>query len=147
MLQALLVERFKLQVHREQKDLPVYLLTVAKGGHKLHASGSEDPMKLQFTAGSMVFQSASIADLIQFLTAFSFDRPLVDNTGISGRFDFKLTVGVPDSEIGEMKRALAQGGASLFMDALAPLGIKLDPQKTLTDVLVVDHAEKVPAQN
>jgi uncharacterized protein (TIGR03435 family) len=147
MLQSLLADRFKLRLHPEKKELPVYLLTVAKNGHKLHSSESPDPMKTQFAAGAIGFQNASVADLTRFLAAFPFDRPILDGTGLSGKFDFALTLGSPDMNPGDMKRTMVEGGVTIFMDALAPLGLKLEPQKTLADVLVVDHAERISAQN
>ena len=103
-------------------------------------------MKIQFAGGGMAFENASISDLVQFLAAFRLERPVVDNTGLTGTFDFTLTVGSPDGDAGEMKRALAQAGTSIFMDALIPLGLKLEPQKALTEVLIVDHAERASTQ-
>jgi uncharacterized protein (TIGR03435 family) len=147
MFQSLLAERFRLKVHREQKEVPVYALSVNKAGHRLKPRAGEEPMTLQFADGGMTFQSASIAEFIQFLASFSFDRSLVDNTGLTGKFDFSLKIVGPDANVGDVKRALSQNGSSVIMDAVAPLGLKLEPQKQLADVVVLDQVERPVPQN
>jgi uncharacterized protein (TIGR03435 family) len=146
MLQSLLSDRFKLKLHNERKELPVYVLTLGKGGHRLRPSEGSEAMKIQFAGAGMAFQNASMTDLVQFMSAFRLDRPIVENTGLAGTYNFTLTIaspgGDPSQAAGDIKRSMAQGGSAIFMDAVAPLGLKLDPQKALTDVLVVDHAER-----
>lgn len=147
MLQTLLSERFQLKMHREQKELPVYALTVAKGESRLVRHTGDDAMKVQFVGGRILLQSASTAEFVKFLKSFPLDRPIRDNTGLTGKFDFSLILGSPEMDAGTLKRTLARGDAGIISDALAPLGLKLEPQKALTDAVIVDHVERPENQN
>jgi uncharacterized protein (TIGR03435 family) len=136
MLQNLLAERFKLSVHREMKDEPGYALIVAKGP-KLQASkgGASRPMILK---GGLRADNISLKMLAAILAGPA-GRPVVDKTGIEGNFDVKLDYapeGIADSSL-----------PSIFTALQEQLGLKLVPQKVPVETLVVDRAEKVPAEN
>jgi uncharacterized protein (TIGR03435 family) len=95
MLQKLLSSRFGLRMHRDQRELSVYTLTVAKGGPKLEKSQS-DPDALSDQSGHgagsqqyMKFTNDSMTDFAQFLQLMA-DRPVIDKTELSGRYDFAL---------------------------------------------------------
>lgn len=99
MLQTLLVERFKVVVHREMKQLPVYMLTAAKGGPKLTPSKEDDKRKLLVSGdptGKILDRTlrgtkASMASLIYLLGPPNVtDRPVIDRTGITGEFNFEV---------------------------------------------------------
>jgi len=150
MFQTLLNERFKMKVHREQKEVPVYALVVAKSGHRLHPSEGEGSRKILPASGGMEFRNASMADLGEFLGgALAADRPVLDRTGLKERFDFTLAFLDPaaGADVATVKGAMRGGDVSIFADALDRLGLKLEFQKIPTDVLVIDHAEKVPVEN
>src|SRR6202012_396422 len=93
MLQKLLATRFGIQLHHDKRELSVYTLTVTKGGPKLEKSKS-DPNAINNQSGHgvgsqqfMQFTNYSMLDFAQNLQ-LSADRPVVDQTGLAGRFDF-----------------------------------------------------------
>jgi uncharacterized protein (TIGR03435 family) len=94
MLQMLLEDRFKLKTHRETKEIPAYWLVVAKGGPKLRDVKEEEAFnaahagKSPFRPGFMaIFSNKSLPEFAQRL---ALDRPVIDKTGIEGRFWFQL---------------------------------------------------------
>jgi uncharacterized protein (TIGR03435 family) len=138
MVQALLADRFRLVVHRETRELPVYVLVVAKGGAKLqeakggaHFGGSR---------GEITDQGASIATLADQLSRVV-GRPVVDKTGLAGRFDLTLKwtpeSGAPQAD---------SDGPSIFTAIQEQLGLKLESAKAPVPVLVIDHVE-MPSAN
>ncbi len=146
MLQTLLAERFRLRVHRETRVLPVYLLVPAKSGPTLHKAEPGGNTDMRGENGSFVFRNTSMEQFADDLSGLSrVDRPVLNRTGISGNFDFNLTFG--DSRE-EMKRVLNEGdGASIFTLIQEQLGLKLEAKKGRVEMLVVDHAEKIPVEN
>jgi len=146
MLGTLLAERFRLQVHREAKELPVYRLVASKSGPKLHKAESGGNTSMQGENGSFVFRGTSMAQLADDLSGLTqVDRPVLDRTGIPGVFDFTLKFGEDNNE---MKRALIAGdGPSIFTLIEEQLGLKLEARKDAVEVLVIDHAERVPSEN
>ena len=140
MLQTLLAGRFKLAFHREKKDLPVYALVSGKGGHKLHESqgdgdSSMKPGRFGFTA-----QRTSTSQLAEYL-AIPLRKPVLDLTGLKGRYDFTLDLTVYATD-GRSDPAV------LVLTAVQEqLGLKLEAHKGPVEMLVVDRAEKMPAGN
>jgi uncharacterized protein (TIGR03435 family) len=150
MLQTLLAERFKVGLHREQKDLPVYALQVGKNGSKLRASENEGAPGMGPAAGGIGFQRFSMADFAsKFLSRIPpIGRPVLDKTGLAGHYDFTLSLAPrADAGIEDTKRAAAEEGFSLFVYALEQLGLRLEAQRALIDMIIVDQAEKVPTEN
>ena len=146
MLQKLLAARFGFVVHHDKRELSVYAITVAKGGPKLEKSTS-DPDALSDQSGHgvgpaqyMKFTNDSMTDFGQFLQLMV-DRPVVDQTNLSGRYDFTL-LWTPDA----MRDTSTDTAPGLFTAAEAQLGLKLAATRTPTDVLVVDAATR-PTQN
>jgi uncharacterized protein (TIGR03435 family) len=154
MLQTLLAEQFHLILHREQRELPVYALVVAEGGPKNltpdvnHGNGSYGgPL------GHMSFQKMGVGTLADWLT-FALDYPVLNKTGIKGAYDFTLDwapdgnarpmLGVVGDPMVKVNTALPPGAG--LTAAIGRLGLKLEPQTLLTDMIVVDHAEKVTAK-
>jgi len=142
----LLEERFGLRVHWENKELAVYSMTVAKGGAKL-AKSAGDPNGLpdgsENENGGQVWMrmtNESISDLAMELTYY-LDRPVVDQTGMSGRYDFQLKWTNDDS------RVPTDGTAAplVFTAIQEQLGLKLEPVREPTRVLVVDALERPTA--
>jgi uncharacterized protein (TIGR03435 family) len=136
-LQRLLGERFKLEVHRETKDVGGYLLTVRKGGPKLtpgpEAAGMAYIMPNALTGASMPM--ASFASMLGALLR----QPVVDRTGIAGNYAVKLRFapqGSTDSEL-----------PSLFTALEEQMGLKLESHAVPVEFLVVDHIEKIPVEN
>ena len=154
MLQTLLSTSFRLEFHRETREFPVYALVVAKNGPKLKEAAPDSDDKSNGTRGRLNDRGASMSTLANQL-ARRVDRPVVDRTGLQSRYDFTL-VWDPnaDKEVANPGGAAPAGGiaggvegVSIFAALAQQLGLKLEPQRGPMEVLVVDHAEKVPVEN
>ena len=132
-LQALLADRFRLKIHREIKDLPMYSLVVAKNGPKLtkniDAPGPEATMGSGQLKGSKISMSILAGMLAQLL-----DRTVRDDTGISGDFDVKLNW--------DPGQTADMDGPSIFTALQEQLGLKLNAQKGPVEILIIDSAER-----
>jgi uncharacterized protein (TIGR03435 family) len=155
MVQKLIAERFKLTYHHEKKELSVYAITVAKNGSKLTKSdGDPDGLPGNFFRGlgDMVNTNSTLQDFAGVMQAAVLDRPVVDQTGISGRYNFTLKWTPDESQFGGMGIKVpppsdkADAPPGLFTAMPEQLGLKLDATKTPVDVFVVDHVEK-PTDN
>ena len=215
MLQALLAERFKLTIHKEQKELPTYDLVVAKGGPKLKpsqglkpemlpeglpksalinavpAAGADAPepprnsacpppppgktatasparggaVMVRINDGHLEMNNTSMPGLANYL-ANVVGRPVFDKTELKGNYDITLDVD-PTEFMANMKRSMAgvmmgpgggdaprpeaspapeSTGGSVFT-AVQQLGLKLEGRKAPLEMIVVDHADKVPTEN
>jgi len=142
MLQALLADRFQLQVHREKPVRPVFALVVAKGGSKLGTAqpgadpGTESQGHVRFTmAGKTMIVTgagASIQEFIAWAKSIVPDRPIADETGLNGVYDFKLQW-LPEED---------QPTVAFFTAIQDQMGLKPEDRKVPVEVLVIDHAEK-----
>ena len=150
MLQPVLSERFKLALHPETKEMPVYVLTAgpnrsklqeAKGGPANIAMRLAPPVSDKEATLEIVGQSVSMQFLTDYLSGI-FDRVFVDRTEIKGSFDFKTEVDLEQSEIRNNKRAAVIAALS---DALPRLGFKLESRKERVEILLIDHAEEPSA--
>jgi uncharacterized protein (TIGR03435 family) len=148
-MQKLLADRFKLAVHRSQKVMPAYGLVEAKGGIKIKQrpdSGSHDS-----TSKGTHYQGTCVT-MPQFAAflAGQVDLPVLDTIGPTGCYDFTLDwVPEPKSPTDGRGEAVADApmGPTLMLAIQEQLGLKLDPRKAPIDIVVVDHAEKVPTEN
>jgi len=146
MLRRLLVERFGLVMHTEQRELSVYALTAAKSGPKMEKSkGDPDglPSDEDHRNGgvrSVQMGNAAMGDLVLELL-FYMDRPVVDRTGLSGRWNFTLRWTTDETT------APTDGTAppSIFTAIQEQLGLKLDAVKAPTDVCVIDKVQRPSA--
>jgi uncharacterized protein (TIGR03435 family) len=156
MLQKLLTERFKLTFHKEMKELSAYSITVGKNGARLTKSEG-DPNGLPGLGfrglGKLVVRNATISDFAGLMQTVVLDRPVVDQSGLAGRFDFTLDWTPEPSQFGGRGGQAPQPGADdpaappdLFTAIVAQLGLKLDSAKLPVDVLVIDKVEK-PSDN
>ncbi len=155
MIRKLLADRFKLTFHHDSRELSAYVLTVTKNGQKLTPSELKGPPGLGRRLGAegltMLAQNETMADFAGFLQMLVLDRPVVDKTGISGRFDFHLTFTPDDSEFGGHPPPLptptetTNVSPGLFEAIQQQLGLKLNSEKTPVDVIVIDHVEKPSA--
>jgi uncharacterized protein (TIGR03435 family) len=153
MLRNLLADRFKLTFHREQKVFSIYELTVAKSGPKLKPSTAapDDPPALISTVYPqrivMPARNATMSDLSRLMQRAILDRPVVDKTGLSGRYDFDLEW-VPDETQfgGEVPVAPADAPSPpLFSAIQQQLGLRLEATRGPVAALVVDKAERPSA--
>ena len=145
MLQKLLAERFGLKFHRAKRDLSIFAITVAKGGPKLAVSKS-DPNSVRDQTGNnngveqmWRFTNNSIADFADGMQEF-LDRPVVDETGLKGKFDFGLAWTVDGATNNDPKAP-----PGLFTAVQEQLGLKIDGTKGPAEVLVIDHVERPSA--
>jgi uncharacterized protein (TIGR03435 family) len=150
MLRSLLADRFQLMVHRETKDLPVYAIVVAKNGPRhLEKAQPGTPSYMQpGTFGSRQEQhwslkNASMASFAGFLTRPMLDRPVVDMTGLEGGFDFAFDYPPRDPDMTGLDYMLM----AVFPSVDDQLGLKVEPRKAPTEVLVIDQTEKAPTEN
>jgi uncharacterized protein (TIGR03435 family) len=168
LMQSLLADRFKLKIHTETRQVPVLSMTLAKEekfGPKLQphppASCKTDPLPvngemlgvfpalcggfLSLAPSSPELQNVGARDITMAFLANGLtslgrsDRPVIDNTRLSGTFDMALEW-APDPEPGQTPPD-APSGAPFFQAVKEQLGIKLDSQKGPVDTLVVDHIE------
>ena len=109
MVQKLLADRFQLTFHHEKRDLPVYILSVVKGGPKNLAKsdrtddGFSVPIRNVPGGFTMPSKNAMMSDFTSFaLQGAVLDRPVLDQTGIVGRYDFTLTWAPLGTEFGGM---------------------------------------------
>ena len=203
MLQNLLAERFKMTIHRETKELPMYSLMVAKGGPKMQEAAAvpapkEDgdappppaPLPMQPKMGPdgfpilpqlagrgglfmmmmngrarFIAQQQTMQDLASRLTN-QLSRTVTDATGLKAKYDFTLTFSPegmngpmgplppppppPGGGGGSPVAGMGDAGETLpdiFAAVQAQLGLKLEPKKGPVELIVVDHAEKMPTEN
>jgi len=144
MMQALLADRFKLALHRDTKELPVYALTIARGGPKLSASGGEFP-RMRIGRGQIEAQKWTMAKFASDL-ARQLGRPVIDRTELAGTYDFKLEWTPDESQPGSAEpggeRTISVVGPSIFTALQEQLGLRLESTKGPVEILVVDHVEK-----
>lgn len=145
MIRKLLTDRFQLEFHREKRPLSVYALQIEKGGPKLTPAAAPNAQPDQDannhgTEVTQIYTSASMADFILGMQFF-LDRPIVDQTGLTGRYDLKLRYTYDES-----RAADADASPGLFTAIREQLGLKLEATKAPTNVLVIDHVER-PSEN
>ena len=150
MLGPLLEDRFHLKVHHETRVLPVYTLTVAKGGARLRPADGDDQSVSPDPAGGFLFRNYPIGGLIAMLSVMpGTGRPILDRTGLTGRFTF--TANLQDLKAGastdDLKAATFQNDTPVFTALEEQLGLKLNPERAPVDLLVVDHADRVPTSD
>jgi uncharacterized protein (TIGR03435 family) len=141
LLQAMFAERFKLQFHYEEREVPVYSLVVAKGGPKLTAHAGEGQPSTGVNSGSgkhaVNARKTTMKGLAEVLGRQA-DRFVIDNTGLEGEYDFKLSwtdLATAESE-----------APSLFTAIQEQLGLKLEPAKGRVQVTVIDSIAR-PSEN
>jgi len=160
MLQSMLEDRFRLQLHRETKESAVYALVVAKGGPKIKSSSDQTspddvgpaqtgdgPNHGGVLLGNGLLIGNAVA-LSRFATVLSpqLERMIVDRTNLAGRFDIRLHW-TPDAR--ELPQDVTgrpsqndSDAPSIFTAIQEQLGLKLEPAKGPVEVIVIDHAER-----
>lgn len=144
MEQSLLADRFKLKVHFETRDMPAYTLVVARGGPKLTPAKDGETSKLSFNNVDQNNQMTAVATTLdQWIhSPFLAGRNIVDQTGLTGAYDFTLTW-VPDATAATQEKP---SDAPTFFTAIQKqLGLKLVPAKVPVEVIAIDHIEKPSA--
>lgn len=153
MLQSLLEERFKLQVHRESRSTQAYVLGIGKGGSKLRTSVPNEgrpPGCARVVVGGTGMGAAAdcynitttqLAQQLQSLSpAYFRDGPIVDRTGLTDTYDLHLEW---------MLQAQLDAGLSgpTMYAAVEKLGLSLEKRQEAAEMLIVDHCEQTPTEN
>ncbi len=181
MLQNLLAERFHLGLHHENKEIQGYELVVGKGGPRLKASpeAGSDPSQPELTSppktdangfpqldrpGLVMMEGVKGKAVVSFLTAKAqpvsaladlvskeFRMPILDKTGLAGKFDFTLEF-APQPPGALPPASSTEGlsdesGPNLLTAVQQQLGLKLNPRKIPVEVLIIDRADQVPTEN
>jgi uncharacterized protein (TIGR03435 family) len=154
MIQKLLADRFKLTFHREKKELSAYAIQIGKNGPKLTKSQA-DPSGLPGLGfrglGALNAFNATMADFASLLQSTVLDRPVVDQSGLSGHFDFQLNWTPDESQFAGLGIKVPppsdKPDAPPDLDTAMQdqLGLKLGAVKAPVEVLVIDHIEKPSA--
>lgn len=144
MLQALLIERFQLKLHTEQREMKHYELVIGKNGPRVHEStvGADQTHGAARLDGitSNRIQMNKLAMLMSRMTRM----PVIDKTGLAGFYEIALQWAPEDIQGKTEENPL---GPSIFTAVQEQLGLKLEWKKGPVEVLVVDHAEKIPLEN
>jgi len=154
MVQKLLVDRFGLKFHREKKELSAYTLNVGKNGPKMakNESGGNLPGFGGRGPGAVGIRNSTMAEFAGFLQARILDRPVVDQTGLTGKFDFTLEWRPDATQLaaqGPNAPTLPPEVASrpdIFTAFQEQIGLKLESMKTPVEVFVIDQVQK-PSEN
>jgi uncharacterized protein (TIGR03435 family) len=137
LIQQLLKDRFHLAVHRATKDMQGYALVVARNGSKLQPNKGRSGQG-QIVRGQLLCPSCSTEILAGMLVHVT-GRPIADGTGIEGNYDVKLDYAPDDDPNSSLP--------SIYTALQETLGLKLIPQKVPVEMLVIDHADRVPTEN
>jgi uncharacterized protein (TIGR03435 family) len=164
MLQAVLAERFQLTFHRESKVFQVYSLVIGKNGSKLHEAKSGDTyangikypnggggagatmMRMGPTSHTFTAQAVAISSLVNQIRLESPERPILDKTGLTGKYDFTLTY-APENTSAPVPGASPNipaepAGPTLFVALEEQLGLKLEAGKAPVEIIVIDRVER-----
>jgi uncharacterized protein (TIGR03435 family) len=183
MLQALIQDRFQMKMHRDKKEFPVYSLEFARSSSTLMEAPPDPDSEPGFATGNMDPKGGAVLrygkdSVFAFvdnkidakklpMTIFAewlsryMDRPVVDMTGLKGRYDFVLNLSPDDFRAMYLRSAISAGvplppqllgtldGSSLgsLYSALQNIGLKLQPGKAPLDLLVIDSIQKKPTEN
>lgn len=150
-LRALMTERFHLSVHRETKEQPVYALVVSKDGPKLQPAKEGSRGLIWMGPGQITGEGAGIDKALTRVLENIFGRPVIDKTGLTGKFDFKLEWTPDTSRDGGPPGLDAQppsgpNGPSIFTAVQEQLGLRLESEKGPAEMIVIDRVEK-PSEN
>ncbi len=142
-VQAMLADRFQLKIHRETKEMPVYELTVAKGGVKMETAPEDGNHDVGLNSSRTNDARTGVTgkrlpmDVLARFLSNQVGRTVVDRTGLTAHYNFKL---VYSADMGDTT------GPSIFTALQEQLGLKLEAAKGPVEVLVIDRAEK-PSEN
>jgi uncharacterized protein (TIGR03435 family) len=157
MIQKLLADRFQLKFHFEKRELSVYAVKIAKTEAKITRS-QDDPKGLPgFYFGrtpsgtTLTFRNSPMSQVTAVLQNF-LDKPVVDQSGLSEKYDFTLTFTLDPAQAARLGGALPaaadnpDAAPDVFAAFQQQLGLKLESTKAPTEVMVIDKVEK-PSEN
>lgn len=150
MVRKMLADRFALKFHKDQKEMGAYVLTVGKDGPKAMKQNTGNPNGLPGLffgpIGTLHVMNATMQNFTNLMQSAVLDRPVVDQTGLEGRWDFTLTWTPDESQFAGLGVKIPPPAADdtnaappLFTAIQEQLDLKLEAQRTQVPVLVVDH--------
>jgi uncharacterized protein (TIGR03435 family) len=155
MLQNLLADRFKLTFHREQKEFSIYTVTINSGGPKVKKSDgppSDGRPALVFRLfperrALLPARDATMAEFASVMQRGPVDRPIVDRTGLTGRYDFSLDFAPDEGAFFGMMATRPplpddEAKPNLFVAVQQQLGLRLEAARGPVETFVIDHAER-----
>jgi uncharacterized protein (TIGR03435 family) len=153
MIRKVLADRFSLKVHSEKRELSVYALTVAKGGPKLTKSlgNPNGPPNDNFSTSAYMKETNTTMGEYAKAMQYVLDRPVLDQTGLEGRWDFLLKWTPDESQFTAIGASIPaptdnpNAPPGLFTAIQDQIGLKLEAVKAPADVLVVDRVERPSA--
>jgi uncharacterized protein (TIGR03435 family) len=158
MIRKLLADRFKLTFHHEKRELSAFVLTAGKAGPKLTPTQLNGPlpgigMRPGPTGLTFNIANGTLDNFCGFLQMLVLDRPVVNQTGLTAKYDFQMTFTPDESEFnghppmlnGATHAEGVEAAPGLFQAIQQQLGLKLEAQKTAVDVLAIDHVERPSA--
>jgi uncharacterized protein (TIGR03435 family) len=150
MMRTMLMDRCQLALHRETQELQVFVLRSTGGSSKRKASNADPSGLPAFGVGSGFISATNVgmADLAHIFQEALLDRPVVDRTGIPGKFDFTLRWTPSEFEHGQRPPAQSRPDdpPPLFEAIQEQLGVKLQSSRTAVDVIVIDRVYQ-PSRN
>ncbi|HWF06941.1 MAG TPA: TIGR03435 family protein [Bryobacteraceae bacterium] len=148
MLIALLLERFHLTFHRESRDTAVYALVADKGGPKFRESGPDATGVLRMPrSGYITASGGTMSQLVGWLSNRNgVDRPVVDQTGLAGRYDYTLEWSNPLAGAEQPDAKPDATAPAIFTAVREQPGLRLEPRRAPMEVMVIDRAE-LPDEN
>ena len=158
MVQKLLPDRFALKFHHEQRELSVYIVTVAPGGPKMTTTtaGPNDPQGFGFRGlGDLIVRNMNMNEFASWMQSGVMDKPVVDHTGLADKYDFTLKWTPDDSQFAQFRGVSGpvtppagdnpNAPPSLYTAMPEQIGLKIEAGKAMDDVIVIDHVEKPSA--
>jgi uncharacterized protein (TIGR03435 family) len=158
MMQKLLADRFQLKFHHEQRELSVYIITIAAGGPKIEKSDIPISQGQGFFFrgfGDLNVTNNTITEFAHGMQGAVMDKPVVDHTGLTDRYNFHLKWTPDDSQFGQFRGTGSpapppagdnpNAPPSLYTAMPEQIGLKIEAGKAMDDVIVIDHVEKPSA--
>jgi uncharacterized protein (TIGR03435 family) len=157
MTRKLLEERFQLKFHHDKQMLSVYVISVAGGGAKMSKStpaATNQPTGLYRGLGDLTVKNQTMGDFATWMQSTVMDRPVVNQTGLTDRYDFQLKWTPDETQFAAFRGAgavvppptdSATAPPALYTAITEQLGLKMGPGKVPVDVIVIDHVEKPSA--
>lgn len=159
MVAKLLPDRFALKFHHEQRELSVYIITVAPGGPKMAktSSGPNAPQGFGFRGlGDLIVRNMNMPEFASWMQSGVMDKPVVDHTGLTYKYDFTLKWTPDDSQFAQFRGTSPtiappagdnpDAPPSLYTAMPEQVGLKIEAGKAMDDVIVIDHVEQ-PSPN
>jgi uncharacterized protein (TIGR03435 family) len=151
MLQTLLGERFGVRLHREPREMRAFALTVRRGAPKLTAGAPNGLADVVAASDGTELKNHTMQQLAHYLSRLPLGLPVVDMTGIDGRYDVRIAMGqLGDSKKPENSVSADQSRVELptaVNDALRRYGLELRSRALTVSVLVIDEANSEPTPN